>query len=819
MAYTYKKRVNTNSSHSAGFPGGSPFTKNSATGGNCTWWAWGRFKEVYKLAKGKDLSWTAGAGNACMFYSIMGKAGYKTGKTPKPGAIICWGYNKQPHGQPGHVAFVEQVFKNGDIEISQSGWSSGPLANRRITKSSNYAFSSTSYFNGFIYNKVEFTNPDGTTAPGGGSTADHPKSWYTNKYGNEARVYFQLRDLKYSHIGTCAIMGNIAQESNFNTSVTSSDGYGSQGLCQWTGSRLTNLKNFAKSKGLKWNSVECQCKFLDKELKDGYKELRNKLLNGIKGSLETLTDEFCDKFERPAAQYANKQNRRSKAKTYNSRYKNAYGGGGSDEEGGEEAVQAAVNMEERISQLYSSNNYNWIVKEEEQESEEEKNRKAKRDAVKDYLTGVSVILKDEHSGAIPDFINIKPNRTSGRLIKTTNSIAPVSQAMVEAPFVELDFNGTIIGTFRNSVDEYPNHITSLEVEKVNGEINKYTFVLTHQIRPGEDPNLIDKVLSKVKYDKIGIRYGDFNSNVIYGDEKAIITNVAMNRDYVNNRISYTIYATSANELITSHKINFSATTDKPSNVINSLLYNNSETSELLLDAFPGMKNKSLVDSKNLIPNNDTVLDIDEQLNVNSIEYINYLVSCMSNSVNDASTIIRNSVYYISYENDFNNMMGGSYFNIKEQKPNLLNKYNTNTVFEVTVGYPDNNYVMGFTVDNNIAWSLLYKNAKLSDEYIYSINDSGAVNTTYSPNITSSTNVMNEIQKNWWTQMTHFPVNASLTLKGFMKPVMLMDYVIVNVVFYGNKHISSGVYTITGQKDTLSGEGFRTTLALTRVGAN
>ena len=68
-------------------------------------------------------------------------------------------------------------------------------------------------------------------------------------------------------------------------------------------------------------------------------------------------------------------------------------------------------------------------------------------------------------------------------------------------------------------------------------------------------------------------------------------------------------------------------------------------------------------------------------------------------------------------------------------------------------------------------------------------------------------------------MVHFPINASVTLKGLMKPVMLMDYIIVNVVFYGQKHITSGVYVITGQKDTLSGDGFRTILSLTRVGAN
>jgi hypothetical protein len=83
---------------------------------------------------------------------------------------------------------------------------------------------------------------------------------------------------------------------------------------------------------------------------------------------------------------------------------------------------------------------------------------------------------------------------------------------------------------------------------------------------------------------------------------------------------------------------------------------------------------------------------------------------------------------------------------------------------------------------------------------------------------SSSNPFNEIQKNWWTSMTQFPINATVTLKGLMKPVMLMDYIIINVVFYGQKHITSGVYTLTGQTDSLSGDGFRTTLFLTRIGA-
>ena len=260
MAYTFKKRVNTNSKHSAGFPGGSPFSKNPSTGGNCTWWAWGRFKEVYKLATGKSLSWTAGGGNACMFYTIMGKAGYKTGKTPKPGAIICWGYNKQPHGQPGHVAFVEYVYPNGDIEISQSGWSSGPLANRKITKSSGYAFSSSSYTNGFIYNKVEFTNPDGTvSAVSGSGGGEHPQEWYVQKYGTGAEVYFELKKYGYSHKACCAVLGNMEQESGIRLYTGGSfDGNGSEGLCQWTFGRKKKMQSYAKvEKRRRPSSIPC----------------------------------------------------------------------------------------------------------------------------------------------------------------------------------------------------------------------------------------------------------------------------------------------------------------------------------------------------------------------------------------------------------------------------------------------------------------------------------------------------------------------------------------------------------------------------------
>ena len=674
-------------------------------------------------------------------------------------------------------------------------------------------------FNKSSYGLQYVTFPGKGVGHGGdvGGAADHPKSWYINKYGTGAEVYFELKKYGYTHKACCAVLGNMQQESGIRVYTGGSyDGNGSEGLCQWTFGRKTKMQEYAKkhSKSKTWKSVDGQVAYLVYELETSEKAA-NKVLKNKSLSLKEMTEEFERKFER--AGVPNFPARVKYAKEWDSRMKGSGGGEGSEDE----AVQAAVNMEERISQLYSSDNYKWITQEQEQEeTEEERKLKERQKDLKDFLRNIKIDNNQFSTVAVPDVLIPMPKgRDYGRLIKYANTIAPISQAMVEAPFVELNFDGTIIGTYKNSVDDFPNHITSLEVEKVNGEINKYTFVLTHQIRPGEDPNLIDKIISKVRYDKIGIKYGDFNSNVIYGDEKAIITNVVMNRDYVGNKIVYTIYATSANELITSYKINFPARTDKPSNILRSLLYTNSETSDILLSAFPGMKNRSIVESRNLIPTNDVALEIDEKLSMNSIQYINYLVSCMSSNTNKVDAIIRNSVYYISYENDFNNSVGGAYFNIREQKPDILSQYGSNNIFEVTVGYPDNNYVMGFSVDNNIAWSLLYENANVADEYIYYIDDSGRKQKDYSPNLISSSSIMSEAQKNWWTQMTHFPLNASLTLKGFMKPVMLMDYIIVNVVFYGQRHITSGVYTITGQKDTLSADGFRTVLALTRVGAN
>jgi hypothetical protein len=44
----------------------------------------------------------------------------------------------------------------------------------------------------------------------------------------------------------------------------------------------------------------------------------------------------------------------------------------------------------------------------------------------------------------------------------------------------------------------------------------------------------------------------------------------------------------------------------------------------------------------------------------------------------------------------------------------------------------------------------------------------------------------------------------------------MQYVHLNMYYYGRKHIATGTYVISGQTDEVSSTGFRTTLSLVRV---
>ena len=69
---------------------------------------------------------------------------------------------------------------------------------------------------------------------------------------------------------------------------------------------------------------------------------------------------------------------------------------------------------------------------------------------------------------------------------------------------------------------------------------------------------------------------------------------------------------------------------------------------------------------------------------------------------------------------------------------------------------------------------------------------------------------------WWKKMTEFPISVSVTIKGLARPTILLQYIKLNVLFYGVKHSLSGRYIITKQTDTVDGSGYKTNIEMLRI---
>ena len=120
----------SNPFHQAGFP--MP---------NCTAYAWGRAYEI--LGRRPNLN----QGNARHWFHNDGpfpnrNDNFQRGQTPRVGAIAVWA-----NGSAGHVAVVEHVHANGNVDLSESFWRGD---NFRYTRNVNVR-SHRANFLGFIY--------------------------------------------------------------------------------------------------------------------------------------------------------------------------------------------------------------------------------------------------------------------------------------------------------------------------------------------------------------------------------------------------------------------------------------------------------------------------------------------------------------------------------------------------------------------------------------------------------------------------------------------------------------------------------------------
>lgn len=411
----------------------------------------------------------------------------------------------------------------------------------------------------------------------------------------------------------------------------------------------------------------------------------------------------------------------------------------------------------------------------------------------------------------------------------TNLLGNTSR--VETPFISVKIGEFTFGVFNKentsqgqhtnlSKYQYPNYIQSLDIQKVNGALNTYTLALKYQITPGEDPNFFEKVFSQNSVTRrMIISYGDYsNPSFMYKEEQCTITDIKSSIDFKSSAISYTITAISDALSLNAGTYTFPERTAKPSEVIKEILYNKTYG---ILDIFYGMRNKELIISKGLIAGDDQVVYIGPKNGITVLNYLNYLVTCMTPTTS-GSGLIGTGRYTMVVNDDFTGEYGGPYFKVCKVEASQK-QLNSSDVYEVDIGYPGKDIVTSFTIDDDQTYSLLYNYSKQinQSDYIYRINNDGVVEEIYSPTISNNSQTFKTSQtdKTWWTQVTQFPIKATLTIKGLLRSSMLMSYVKINTFFFGQKHLSSGLYTITKQLDHIDGSGYRTTLSLSRIGGD
>lgn len=413
-----------------------------------------------------------------------------------------------------------------------------------------------------------------------------------------------------------------------------------------------------------------------------------------------------------------------------------------------------------------------------------------------------------------------------------------NQARIQAPWVKVTIGQYSFGVFDKQLKskvvtndgfystynlQYPNYIQSLSIVKINGQVNQYTLHIVYPVRPNDDPNFFEKVFSSVSSTrKIVFSYGDATMpSYVYKDEEAIITKVSQQFNLEQSTISYKVDAVSSTIVGKTGAYNFMFSGNyKPSDLIKKIFKNNTYG---LRSIFTGMNDSNL---NNLIAGDDKAVKITPQLKTTPLDYITYLVSCML-PAGSSTDNLSNEIYILTihddtvYDRNYSDTLtlGGPYFKVTKTSSSIEQA----DAYEVDIGFNTANIVSNFNIENNENYSLFYDyNAKLHPEtYTRRLNNKGEWEDTYAPVYTSGTKTFSTEPEDvtWFSKITKYPISATLTIQGLLRPAQLMQYLRLNVIFPGgNKHISSGLYIVTKQVDNIGANGYTTTLSITKISA-
>jgi len=397
---------------------------------------------------------------------------------------------------------------------------------------------------------------------------------------------------------------------------------------------------------------------------------------------------------------------------------------------------------------------------------------------------------------------------------------------VSAPFIKVDIGGYSFGVYeekqkamgkngiwRNISAKFPNYIQSLNIKKINGTVNTYNLTFIYPITKDDDPNFFEKIFSRVSGTrKIKFTYGDsMLPEDVYANEEALITKVTQSLDINSAKITYNVTAIGDTAVSLASQYTWNATTAKPSKLIAEIINNKKYK---LTEIFYGMKNK---DPYNFIAGDDQIVNIPTITNKSVMDYISTLVSYMVPNGMSKDSVTQSNIYALATYDDTTGSHGGPYFEVRKIQNNEASLQSLCS-YVIDIGYPTANIVEDFSIKTDNNWSIFYDYNKeaSSTDYVKRLNSKGELEYIYNPQLTNGQFDLEENDKTWWTKVTEFPIEATIKIRGLLRPAILMNYVKINVWFYGNKHLTSGYYLITGEDDEIGMSGYHTTLSLIRV---
>lgn len=160
-----------------------------------------------------------------------------------------------------------------------------------------------------------------------------------------------------------------------------------------------------------------------------------------------------------------------------------------------------------------------------------------------------------------------------------------------------------------------------------------------------------------------------------------------------------------------------------------------------------MKDSEQVLQEGLILGDDRAVDIERQENVSPLDYLSYLVACMSEEGTSDTQLKKGTVYVLTIVDDTSGKFEGPYFKIVKCSANS----DALGTYEIDIGYPSENIITDFSVEDNEGFSILYdyQGQLNSANFAQRIDDNGNLVDVYAPVISSGNShyKTNEADKN------------------------------------------------------------------------